>query len=121
MLLDAVVAYLPSPLDVPPVRGIDPDAPPRSQTGPLSGHGPQPREKTLVREASDEEPFCALAFKIANDPYVGHLTYIRVYSGKAETGTALLTPRERSASAWGASCGCTPTRARKSRKLRPAT
>jgi elongation factor G len=75
------------------VRGIDPDAPPKSKTGPLSGHGPQKvKDRDLERKASDEEPFCALAFKIANDPYVGHLTYIRVYSGKAETGTALLNP-----------------------------
>src|SRR5690606_37521651 len=93
MVLDAVVNYLPSPLDVPPVEGIDPEAPPKSQTGPLSGQGPKPVvDKSLVRHASDDEPFCALAFKIANDPYVGHLTYIRVYSGKCETGTALLNP-----------------------------
>jgi elongation factor G len=91
MLLDAVVDYLPSPLDVPPVLGVDPDAPPRSK-GPLSTSSHHEEEKTLARKADDKEPFCALAFKIANDPYVGHLTYIRVYSGQLETGKAVLNP-----------------------------
>jgi len=91
MLLDAVVAYLPSPLEVKPVQGVDPDAAPTSKTGPLSGHGPQREDKTLMRKASDDEPFSALAFKIVNDPY-GHLTYIRVYSGKVETGKSVLNP-----------------------------
>src|SRR2546427_1457394 len=68
-LLDAVVALLPSPVDVPPVRGIDPE------TG-----------EEAIREASDEEPFSALAFKIMSDPFVGRLTYIRVYSGILRTG-----------------------------------
>jgi elongation factor G len=67
-LLDAVVAYLPSPVDVPPIRGLD-----------SSG-------QEVVREASDEAPFSALAFKIMSDPYVGKLTYIRVYSGVLRTG-----------------------------------
>jgi elongation factor G len=91
MLLDAIVAYLPSPLEVKPVQGLDPDKAPKSQKGPLSGHGPQSQEKTLERLASDDEPFAALAFKIVNDPY-GHLTYIRVYSGKVETGKSVLNP-----------------------------
>jgi elongation factor G len=68
-LLDAVVAYLPSPADVPPVRGTDPD------TG-----------EEVVREASDTDPFSALAFKIMSDPFVGRLTYIRVYSGTLRAG-----------------------------------
>src|SRR3989449_7736601 len=68
-LLDAVVALLPSPVDVPPVRGVDPE------TG-----------EEAIREASDEEPFSALAFKIMSDPFVGRLTYIRVYSGILRTG-----------------------------------
>jgi len=68
-LLDAVVAYLPSPVDVPPV----------------SGHAPNGRDMTS-REASDTEPFSALAFKIMSDPYVGRLTYIRVYSGSVRAG-----------------------------------
>ena len=67
-LLDSVVAYLPSPVDVPAVRGI----------GPNGGE--------VIRNPSDEEPFSALAFKIMSDPYVGRLTYIRVYSGTLRTG-----------------------------------
>ena len=70
LVLDAVVDYLPSPLDVPPVKGIDP------KTG-----------EELRRHASDEEPFSALAFKLQADPFVGMLTFFRVYSGTAEAGT----------------------------------
>ena len=76
-LLDAIVAYLPSPLDVPPVEGVEP------VKGDENG-----REAT--REASDDAPFSALAFKIAADPYVGKLTYFRVYSGKLEAGSRVL-------------------------------
>ena len=72
-LLDAVVDYLPSPLDVPPVHGIDPRT-----------------ENELSRHASDDEPFSALAFKVMSDPYVGKLTYFRVYSGKVRAGTRVL-------------------------------
>jgi elongation factor G len=68
-LLDAVVDYLPSPLDVPPVHGVDP------RTG-----------KELSRRPSEDEPFSALAFKVMSDPYVGKLTYFRVYSGKVRAG-----------------------------------
>jgi elongation factor G len=68
-LLDAVVAYLPSPVDVPALPGVSP------KTG-----------EQIVRQASDSEPFSALAFKIMSDPYVGRLTYIRVYSGVLRTG-----------------------------------
>ena len=68
-MLDAVVDYLPSPLDVPPVVGIDP-------------HG----KAEETRQASDDEPFSALAFKIMNDPFVGHLTFVRVYSGVLSSG-----------------------------------
>jgi elongation factor G len=71
-LLDAVIDFLPSPLDVPPVEGIDPDGAP------------------VVREASDDEPFAALAFKVMADPYVGKLTYFRVYSGKLAAGGRVL-------------------------------
>jgi elongation factor G len=67
-LLDAVVDYLPSPLDIPAVVGLDVDG------------------KEVRRAASDEEPFSALAFKIMNDPFVGSLTYFRVYSGKVSVG-----------------------------------
>ena len=72
-LLDAIVDYLPSPLDVPAVEGVDP----------VSG-------ETRVRKASDDEPFSALAFKIMTDPFVGRLAFIRVYSGKCETGTTVI-------------------------------
>jgi elongation factor G len=68
-LLDAVVDYLPSPVDVPPVEGTSAD-------------GTEPE----LRRAADDQPFAALAFKIMTDPYVGHLTYIRVYSGVLKTG-----------------------------------
>lgn len=70
LVLDAVVDYLPSPLDIPPVKGIDPN------TG-----------EEVVRHASDEEPFAALAFKLQADPFVGQLTFFRVYSGTIESGT----------------------------------
>ena len=69
LVLDAVVDYLPSPLDIPPVKGIDP------KTG-----------EDIVRKASDDEPFAALAFKLQTDPFVGQLTYFRVYSGTLEAG-----------------------------------
>jgi elongation factor G len=78
-LLDAVIAYLPSPLDVPPVEGVEPTK--SSENG--DGH-------TATREASDDEPFAALAFKIMADPYVGKLTYFRVYSGKLSAGSRVL-------------------------------
>jgi len=70
MLLDAVVDYLPSPLDVPPVVGIDPKT-----------------EEEITRKADDEESFSALAFKLQTDPYVGQLTYFRVYSGVLQAGS----------------------------------
>jgi elongation factor G len=73
-LLDAVVDYLPSPLDIPPAEGADPDH----------------RENKLTRKASDNEPFAALAFKIMADPFVGQLTFIRVYSGQLKTGDGVL-------------------------------
>jgi len=69
-LLDAVVDYLPSPLDIPPVHGVDPR-----------------RETDEVRHADPDEPFCALAFKIVSDPFVGKLAFIRVYSGRLKTGS----------------------------------
>ena len=78
-LLDAVLDYLPSPLDVPPVEGIEPTK--ASQNG-----GGQPAQ----RRPTDEEPFAALAFKIMADPYVGKLTYFRVYSGQLDAGSRIL-------------------------------
>jgi elongation factor G len=76
-LLDAVIDYLPSPLDVPPVTG----------TELVKG---SEEEREAVRHADDSEPFAALAFKIMSDPYVGKLTYFRVYSGKLEAGSRIL-------------------------------
>ncbi|WP_007514812.1 elongation factor G [Pseudofrankia saprophytica] len=73
-MLDAVVDFLPSPTDV----------------GKTVGHKPGNEEVEVVREASEDEPFSALAFKIMSDPYVGKLTYIRVYSGKLSSGSAVL-------------------------------
>ncbi len=78
-LLDAVIDYLPSPLEVPPVDGIEP------AKGSANGD-----EHPAVRHASDDEPFAALAFKIMADPYVGKLTYFRVYSGHLEAGSRVL-------------------------------
>ena len=73
LVLDGVIYYLPSPLDLPPVQGTDP------RTG-----------EVIERKPSDDEPFSALAFKVANDPYVGTLTYFRVYSGSMKKGSYLL-------------------------------
>ncbi|KKP35769.1 MAG: Elongation factor G [candidate division TM6 bacterium GW2011_GWF2_32_72] len=70
LLLDAVVNYLPSPLEVPPVEGIDANT-----------------DKVVIRHADPKEPFCALAFKIMTDPFVGVLTFIRVYSGELNSGS----------------------------------
>ena len=79
-MLDAVVDYLPSPLDLPPTVGTRPGSP----------------EETLERPADDSAPFAALAFKIMTDPYVGKLTYLRVYSGSLRKGaTVMNTTRER--------------------------
>ena len=72
-LLDAVVDYLPSPIDIPPVQGLEPGT-----------------EKPLQREASDEAPFSGLVFKIMSDPFVGQLAFFRVYSGRISSGTAVV-------------------------------
>ena len=71
-LLDAIVDYMPSPLDIPPIDGIDPDT-----------------EEATVRRADDNEPFSALAFKIMTDPFVGKLCFFRVYSGTVQAGTTV--------------------------------
>ena len=75
-MLDAVCAYLPSPLDTPEVDGTDPRT-----------------DESISRKPSDDDPLCALAFKIATDPYVGRLCYFRVYSGKLEAGSYVYNPR----------------------------
>jgi elongation factor G len=74
MLLDGVVNFLPSPLDIPPVKGVS----------------PHDESKVLERKPDDNAPFSALAFKIANDPFVGNLTFFRVYSGNITSGTSVL-------------------------------
>ncbi len=80
LLLDAVVRYLPSPLDIPPVSGVD----------------PSDEEKVMQRKADDKEPLSALAFKIMTDPFVGTITYIRVYSGVLNSGTPVFNPLKNS-------------------------
>tara|TARA_B100002049_G_scaffold162943_1_gene122069 strand:- start:1152 stop:3206 length:2055 start_codon:yes stop_codon:yes gene_type:complete len=72
-LLDAIGEYLPSPLDVPPVEGVKPGT-----------------DDVIARDASNEEPFAALAFKTVTDPFIGRLVYFRVYSGSAKSGTSVL-------------------------------
>jgi elongation factor G len=74
-LLDAVVRYLPSPLDIPPIQGKRPDS-----------------EEVLLRQADEKEPFAALAFKIMSDPFVGKLTFFRVYSGTLSNGSYIYNP-----------------------------
>ncbi|MDD5751588.1 MAG: elongation factor G [Candidatus Peribacteraceae bacterium] len=76
LMLDAVVAYLPSPLDVPPAKGTNPDT-----------------DKEEMRKPENSEPLAALAFKIATDPFVGRLTFIRVYSGVLKSGSYLYNSR----------------------------
>ena len=78
-LLDAVVDYLPAPSDIPPVEGVNPDT-----------------EEPELRRASDDQPFSALAFKIMTDPYVGHVTYIRVYSGICKSGATVYNSTKKS-------------------------
>ena len=70
LMLDAVVDYLPSPLDVPSIKGVDPNT-----------------DQEVERHSSDEEPFSALAFKVMTDPFVGRLTFFRVYSGTLQSGS----------------------------------
>jgi elongation factor G len=72
-LLDAVIDYLPSPSEVPPIKGVVVDS-----------------DEEIVRKSSDSEPLAALAFKVMNDPFVGSLTFVRVYSGILESGTSLM-------------------------------
>ena len=78
-LLDAVVEYLPSPIDLPPIEGTAPDDP----------------EAVVERHSSPDEPFTALAFKVAVDPFLGELFFLRVYSGKLEKGSTVYNPKTR--------------------------
>ena len=77
-LLDAIVDYMPAPTDIPPIKGVNPNT-----------------DEEEDRKASDEEPFSALAFKIMTDPYVGRLSFFRVYSGTLNTGSAVLNSTKR--------------------------
>ena len=76
LVLDAVVDYLPAPTDIPPIPGINPDT-----------------DEHLVRHADDKEPFAALAFKVATDPFVGQIIFFRVYSGSLAAGSYVYNPR----------------------------
>ena len=87
-LLDAVVTYLPSPLDVPATEGFTEESIHRTQ----DAHAERGEEDKLLRPADDDAPFSALAFKIMTDPYVGQLTFFRVYSGKLEAGSYIYNP-----------------------------
>ena len=80
LLLDAVVRYLPSPLDIPAIQGVSPDD----------------ETEVMERKADDKEPLSALAFKIMTDPFVGTITYIRVYSGVLNSGTSVFNPLKNS-------------------------
>jgi len=75
-LLDAVVEYLPSPVDIPPIEGLDPD-----------------NDRPVIRQSADDQPFSGLVFKIMSDPYVGQLAFFRVYSGHVDSGTAVLNAK----------------------------
>ena len=77
-LLDAVIAFLPSPLDVPAIEGFDPDN----------------ESKVIICKTGFDEPVASLAFKVASDAFAGSMTFVRVYSGEIKQGTALLNPRE---------------------------
>jgi len=102
LVLDAVVDYLPSPLDMPAIKGIDP------RTG-----------EEIERHPSDSEPFSALAFKLQADPFVGQLTFFRVYSGTIESGSTFTTLQPETRKDWDVSCACKRTRGKKLKKFLP--
>ena len=97
-MLDAVVDFMPSPLDVPAIQGIK--------------EGDTQEE----RHADDKEPFAALAFKIATDSFVGNLTFFRVYSGVLNSGDTIYNPVKGKKERIGRICRCTPTIEKRSRK-----
>lgn len=102
-MLDAVIELMPSPVDIPPVGGTDDDEQPTS------------------RKADDSEKFSALAFKLMTDPFVGQLTFVRVYSGVLSKGDTVYNPCAARRSALAVSCRCTQTTAKKSMKSALAT
>ena len=95
-MLDAVIDYLPSPLDIPAIKGVNPDT-----------------DEQEERPASDEEPFAALAFKIMTDPFVGRLTFFRVYSGVLQSGSYVLNTSKGKRERIGRILKCTPTAVKK--------
>ena len=98
-MLDAVIEYLPSPTEVKAIEGTLEDG-----------------ETVVSRPSNDDEPFSALAFKIATDPFVGTLTFFRVYSGKLESGTGVYNAVKQKKERVGEWCRCTPTAVKKSKK-----
>jgi elongation factor G len=96
-MLDAVIDYLPAPDDVPAITGVLPDT-----------------EETAERHSSDDEPFSALAFKIATDPFVGNLTFFRVYSGVLNSGDGVYNSvKGRKRNELVVYCRCTPIRVKR--------
>ena len=91
-LIDAIVKYLPSPLDIPAIEGVNPKS-----------------EEKVTRKADINEPFAALAFKIATDPYIGKLTFIKVYSGELKAGDSVYNVTSGKRNAQPRFCRCTPT------------
>ena len=87
MLLDAIVDFMPSPLDIPAIKGVDPNKP--------------EGEDEVERHSSDDEPFSALAFKIATDPFIGRLCFIRVYSGTVKAGDTVYNTNKRGKERFG--------------------
>ena len=87
MLLDAIVDFMPSPLDIPAIKGVDPNKP--------------EGENEVERHSSDDEPFSALAFKIATDPFIGRLCFIRVYSGTVKAGDTVYNTNKRGKERFG--------------------
>ena len=102
-MLDAVIDYLPSPVDVPAIKGHD------------------ERDREIERHPTDKEPFSALAFKIMTDPFVGQLVFFRAYSGVVKSGDSVYIPGKERRSGWAASCRRTPTSGARSPKSMPAT
>ena len=105
-LLDAVVDYLPSPLDIPPIEG----------------HRSQRQRAKWSATRTTRSPFSGLVFKIMTDPFVGQLVFFRVYSGHVESGGTVLSSKRNSTTSASAACSrCTPTSARRSRRSGRAT
>lgn len=100
MMLDAVIDYLPSPLDIPAIQGVNPDT-----------------DEEDERPASDEEPFAALAFKIMTDPFVGRLSFFRVYSGTLDAGSYVLNTSKVNVNVSDVSFKCTLTLVKKSKQF----